>query len=80
MEEPLKSVHAHVGLGFFVELSWPSALALAKSREGLLGRRRDQAQASLEAVQADMDGVRTCVRAYSCDTDVPDRLFSDRLF
>ena len=31
-----KSVHVHVGLGFFVEISWPEALEVAKQRTKIL--------------------------------------------
>ena len=31
-----KSVHIHVGLGFFVEVSWPEALDVAKQRTKIL--------------------------------------------
>lgn len=60
---PQAGVYVHIGLGFFVELSWSAVDHIAQKRDELLSRKAIQTQTAIESVQADLDEV--CMGQYA---------------
>lgn len=54
---PKDGVYVHVGLGFFVELTWPDATTLSGEREKILQKKVSEAQHAIDRVKSDMDEV-----------------------
>lgn len=54
VETPQSSVYVHVGLGFFVELTWPAAVAVSDERVKLIQKKISNTQGAIDRVEADM--------------------------